>query len=36
MGNICCGYDEEGYKHGAWYDPKDDDADAEAEVRWNH
>mmetsp|Transcript_6054 Transcript_6054/g.10462 ORF Transcript_6054/g.10462 Transcript_6054/m.10462 type:complete len:630 (+) Transcript_6054:86-1975(+) len=29
MGNICCGYDEEGYKHGAWYDSKDDDADAE-------
>eukprot|EP00585_Thalassiosira_rotula_P009967 CAMPEP_0196159098 /NCGR_PEP_ID=MMETSP0910-20130528/46147_1 /TAXON_ID=49265 /ORGANISM="Thalassiosira rotula, Strain GSO102" /LENGTH=749 /DNA_ID=CAMNT_0041424013 /DNA_START=82 /DNA_END=2328 /DNA_ORIENTATION=- len=25
MGNICCGYDDEDHKHGAWYDNHDDD-----------
>lgn len=25
MGNICCGGDQEEYKHGAWHDPNDDD-----------
>lgn len=27
MGNICCGYDEEAYKDGAWYGDDDTDDD---------
>lgn len=30
MGNVCCGYDDEAYKHGAWY-AGDDDADDDAD-----
>lgn len=35
MGNICncCGYDEEDYKHGAWYGQDDEEVDQEVRER---